>query len=109
LSKDGQGSTMALAVQGASLRDILGDSESLAKRPSLGEEAVERLCELILLEKLPSGLALNERDISEKLGISRTPVREAIRQLEMDGLVSYSETRRPYVADPPLSHTKPNK
>ena len=94
---------MASAAQGASLKDILGDNESLAKRPSLGEEAVERLRELILLEKLPPGLALNERDISEKLGISRTPVREAIRQLEIDGLVSYSETRRPYVADPPLS------
>ena len=103
LSDEVQVSTTVSAAQGASLKDILGDNESLAKRPSLGEEAFERLRELILLERLPPGMALKERDLSEILGISRTPVREAIRQLEIDGLVSYSETRRPYVADPPLS------
>lgn len=103
MSDSGQAPTVKSAMPGASLKDILGDNGGLAKRPSLGEEAVERLRELILLEKLPPGLALNERDLSETLGISRTPVREAIRQLEIDGLVSYSESRRPYVADPPLS------
>lgn len=103
MSNDGQDPTMVSAGQRASLKDILGEYESIVKRPSLGEEAVEKLRELILLETLPPGLALNERDLSETLGISRTPVREAIRQLEIDGLVSYSETRRPYVADPPLS------
>ena len=84
----------------ATLKDILGDNIGTLKRSSLGEEASDKLRELILLEKLPPGQSLNERDLSATLGISRTPVREAIRQLELEGLVDFTETRRPRVADP---------
>ena len=38
---------------------------------------------------LRPGDRLTETDLAERLGISRTPVREAIRQLESDGLVSH--------------------
>lgn len=89
-------------VQPVSLKDLLTEDISTMKRPSLAEEAAEKLRELILLEKLPPGLPLNERELSETLGVSRTPVREAIRQLELDGLVDYTETRRPSVADPSM-------
>lgn len=43
----------------------------------------------ILNGKLEPGERLVERDIAEQLGISRTPVREAIRQLEREGLVTH--------------------
>lgn len=89
-------------VQSVSLKDLLTEEISALKRPSLAEEAAEKLRELILLEKLPPGFSLNERELSDILGVSRTPVREAIRQLEMDGLVEYTETRRPSVADPSM-------
>ena len=86
----------------ASLKDLLTEDLATQKRPSLAEEAAEKLRELILLEKLPAGFALNERDLSDILGVSRTPIREAIHQLELEGLVEYTETRRPSVADPSM-------
>lgn len=87
-------------AESVSLKELLTDDVQAARRPSLAEEAADKLRELILFEKLPPGLPLNERDLSEILGISRTPAREAIKQLELEGLVEYSETRRPRVADP---------
>ncbi len=74
-------------VRSVSLKELLTDDVQAARRPSLAEEAADKLRELILFEKLPPGLALNERDLSEILGISRTPAREAIKQLELEGLV----------------------
>ncbi|MHB1652997.1 MAG: GntR family transcriptional regulator [Desulfitobacteriaceae bacterium] len=43
----------------------------------------------ILDGKLDPGQRLVERDIAEQLGISRTPVREAIRKLELERLVTH--------------------
>ena len=57
------------------------------ERKLLGAETAEKLRELILLEKLPAGMHIPERDLAEVLGISRTPMREALRILEMEGLV----------------------
>ena len=74
----------------------------LSPRKSLAEEAAETLRELILLEKLKPGTPLPERDLASILGISRTPLREALKILEYEGLVEYSLTRRPFIANPSL-------
>src|SRR6056297_250503 len=42
---------------------------------------------MILRGELPSGTQLQERAFAEKLGVSRTPVREAIARLMNEGLV----------------------
>ncbi|MDZ7907162.1 MAG: GntR family transcriptional regulator [Gemmobacter sp.] len=52
-----------------------------------GQGAYRRLLEDIRAGSLPPGTRLRETELAERLGISRTPVREAIRQLEADGLV----------------------
>jgi len=52
-----------------------------------GQTAYRRLLEEIRLGLLPPGTRLRETDLADRLGISRTPVREAIRLLETDGLV----------------------
>ncbi|WP_234188192.1 GntR family transcriptional regulator [Shinella sp. NM-101] len=74
----------------------------LPKRDSLAKEAADRLRELILLEKIGAGAAIPERELSDALGISRTPMREALRLLEIEGLVEFTATRRVRVADPSL-------
>lgn len=51
------------------------------------EQAYRHLKMAIMSGKLPAGSPVNEIEIAQELGISRTPMREAIRQLERDGLV----------------------
>jgi DNA-binding GntR family transcriptional regulator len=54
---------------------------------SLRELAYERLLDMLLSGELRAGSPLQERRLAEALNISRTPVREALRQLETEGLV----------------------
>ena len=77
-------------------------------RATLAEVAADKLRELILLEKLAPGASISEREISTALGISRTPLRSALAILEQDGLVNYSVTRRPRVADPSVESITEN-
>lgn len=42
---------------------------------------------LIVLGTYPAGRAVTEQELCDRLGVSRTPVREALRRLESDGLV----------------------
>lgn len=60
-----------------------------ASRPLQGETAYERLREEIRTGRLPPGARLTETEIAQRLQISRTPVREAIRRLEVEGLVDH--------------------
>ncbi|MEQ8332545.1 GntR family transcriptional regulator [Nisaea sp.] len=82
----------------------LDDSALALERPraTLVEIVADKLREFILIEKLPPGAPISERDVAAALGISRTPMRGALALLERDGLVEYSVTRRPRVADPSL-------
>ncbi|MFC9439778.1 GntR family transcriptional regulator [Nocardia sp. NPDC057030] len=48
----------------------------------------ENIRELIVLGVFPAGRALGEQELCDRLGVSRTPVREALRRLESDGLVA---------------------
>ncbi|TAJ83236.1 GntR family transcriptional regulator [Reyranella sp.] len=56
-------------------------------RSSLPEAAAERLRTLIIEGGLQPGAKLNERELCERLGVSRTPLREAFRMLAADGLL----------------------
>jgi DNA-binding GntR family transcriptional regulator len=49
--------------------------------------AYETLKKNIIDGKLAPGLAINENELAEDLEVSKTPVREALRQLEREGLV----------------------
>ena len=83
------------------LTSLVADGEIKPnQRRSLSTETAEKLRELILLEKLPPGMHIPERDLAEALGISRTPMREALRILEAEGLVDHTPTRRSRVANP---------
>jgi len=62
-------------------------------------DAYERLLNAIDSGELPPGSRLRESQIAERLGISRTPVREALRQLEAQGLVTHEPHRGVVVAE----------
>src|SRR5262249_52814750 len=53
----------------------------------LSDQARARLEEMIVSLELPPGSVWSEADLSAKLGIGRTPVREALQRLEGDHLV----------------------
>jgi len=66
---------------------------------SLNRRVVEFLREEILWSgRLRHGQHIQEVDIAETLNISRSPVREALRELEHEGLVKYVPRKGAYVA-----------
>ena len=72
----------------AELNDLdLGPLQAFQERKSLGEHVFESLKHSIVRGKISSGEWLVESHIAETLGISRTPVREAIHKLEREGLI----------------------
>lgn len=81
---------------------------AIGPRQSLAERAADTLREFILLGKLAPGVAVPERELAEALKISRTPLKEALRILENEGLITYGSTRRPRVADPSLEELAQN-
>lgn len=84
------------------------DSELVPRlaRRTLAEQAADALRRLILLDELAPGAAIPERETAEALGVSRTPLREALRMLANEGLVEIEALRPPRVADPSLSALK---
>jgi DNA-binding GntR family transcriptional regulator len=60
---------------------------------SLAEDAYYRLKEEIVSGKMTPGASLAEASLAESLGISRTPVREALRRLQTQGLVEIDHGR----------------
>lgn len=59
----------------------------LAERKSLGQHVFENIKQAIIGGEIPSGQRLVESRLAETLGISRTPVREAIHKLEREGFL----------------------
>jgi DNA-binding GntR family transcriptional regulator len=67
-------------------------------RTALHEQAADRLRTLIVRGELRPGQPLGEADLSDALGISRTPLREALKQLAIEGLVELRLNRSAMVA-----------
>ena len=64
------------------------------RRNSLTQEVLGRLREAILSEELAEGTPLPEAQTALKLGVSRVPVREALVELERQGLVEFDPNGR---------------
>ena len=67
---------------------------------TLPEQIARHLRRDILRGKLAPGATIKERDNAAELGVSRTPMREAIRILAKEGLVILRPARSPIVAEP---------
>ncbi|MEJ8825335.1 GntR family transcriptional regulator [Variovorax humicola] len=62
-------------------------------RDTLQQRVAVRLRELLIQGVLTPGAKLNERELCERLGVSRTPLREAIRLLAAEGLITLDPGR----------------
>lgn len=71
-------------------------------RQRLADQIADVLREQMLTGVLKPGQSIHERETSSALGVSRTPLREAVLILEAEGLVTTSPARSPIVADPSL-------
>ena len=63
------------------------DSVEQILRPSLHEEVTNRLRDMIVESKLKPGERIQENQLAQQLGVSRTPIREALKVLTSEGLV----------------------
>ncbi|WP_091227525.1 GntR family transcriptional regulator [Microbacterium sp. 3J1] len=72
---------------------------SVADRITASDRAHATLLEEIQSGALPAGSVLGEVEQAARLGISRTPLREALRRLAADGLVVQQSPRVTVVAD----------
>jgi DNA-binding GntR family transcriptional regulator len=60
---------------------------------TIGQQVYERLHHDVMAGELVPGTWLRELDLAAMLGVSRTPVREAVRRLAQDGLLEISPNR----------------
>lgn len=74
----------------------------------LAEDIANQLRRSILRGVLPPGSPIKERDNAARLGVSRTPMREAIRILAKEGLVDLRPARSPLVVRPDIKEVEDN-
>lgn len=63
---------------------------NVAARPLLQDQAYEKLKDLIQTGSLPEGSFHTEKLLSQRLGMSKTPIRAALTRLDIEGFVSIS-------------------
>ncbi len=73
------------------------------QRHTIASLTVEALRERILRGDFPEGEPLRQDALADELGVSRIPVREALRQLEAEGLVTFNPHRGAVVSSLSLS------
>ena len=65
----------------------------------LRRQVVERLREAIVSGRLPPGARLIERELIASMGVSRTVIRETLRELESEGLIAVIPNKGPIVRE----------
>ena len=90
---------MAMAMTGEPGTAELSDAVP-AGRPGIGDKLYDALTSAIVTGEIAPGEKLSEPVIARRYGVSRAPVREAIRRLQERGLVSYVTNQGARVAQP---------
>lgn len=84
----------------------LPQETTVVSRVSLRDAAYARLRDWIIDGTLAPEESLRDEALAEALGMSRTPVREALQRLEDEGLVVTAATRRSYVSPVTLTQAR---
>jgi GntR family transcriptional regulator, rspAB operon transcriptional repressor len=81
--------------------DRLGflDGVLLSRQLPLSEQVYTLVRKAIVMGHLPPGAPINEPEIAGRLGISRTPVREAVKKVSDEGLVEVFAQHGTFVSD----------
>jgi DNA-binding GntR family transcriptional regulator len=87
------------AAQGAAGKRAQSRDKRIV-RSNLHREVAAVLRDMIIQDELPPGTRIREGELSAQLGISRTPLREAIHVLASEGLVKPLPRRGAIVAEP---------
>jgi DNA-binding GntR family transcriptional regulator len=66
---------------------------------SASDRAYQSIKTMILRAELVPGEQIREESLAEACGVSRTPVREALRRLETESLIRRNESQRSFVAE----------
>jgi DNA-binding GntR family transcriptional regulator len=91
---------MGKQSEAVKIKKPLQGIRAVDKTPPFGEMAYVSLREAIVKGDLHPGQRLVESALSDQMGISRIPVREAIKKLEQDGLIEKLEKGGFIVKDP---------
>ena len=78
----------------------------LIKKKTLHEDIADTLRKLIITGKLKEGEKVNENELCASMGTSKTPLREALRVLSVEGLIKLVPNRGAYVRKPTLEQIK---
>lgn len=78
----------------------------LIKKKTLHIDIADTLRELIITGKLKEGEKVNENELCASMGTSKTPLREALRVLSVEGLIKLVPNRGAYVRKPTLDQIK---
>lgn len=81
-------------------------SGDMIERDTLSQKVYSVLRERILIGKLKQGERIGEVAMSKELGVSATPVREALRMLRGDNLIEYEGRRGASVICPTIAEIK---
>lgn len=74
------------------------DIKTSIVRRSLHDEIADLVREMILSNELEPGEKVPEKDLCQRFGVSRTPLREALKVLAVDGLVTLTPNRGAFVS-----------
>jgi DNA-binding GntR family transcriptional regulator len=72
---------------------------NLDRKSPLRDQIYQLIRTLVIMGQLRPGQAVNEVEIAEQLGVSRTPVREAVKRLSDEGLINVYAQAGTFVAD----------
>lgn len=70
-----------------------GLAATITPSPALAEQVGQALYKAIVAGQIPENTRLSEAALAKKFGVSRTPVREALRQLAGEGLLRFEKGR----------------
>lgn len=85
---------------------VANESIQLRRGNTLAHRVYEIIKDRILSAELPPGTRLKDNELARTFGVSNTPIREAMRELEKDGLIETIPYRGRFVKEMSIEETR---